>query len=335
MKKIYVVCLLIFNSIALLTNGQDIHFSSLNANDMYLNPAKTAFFSTDFKVATTYRNQWQTVSTNGYNTSLFTAEARLLSSKRYRQSLGVGVGFMRDAAGSLNFGQRQMFVNLSYNKQIQKRNNHFISLGLQLANTYWSYDATNADFGQNPADWEGILLSNTSYNDVSLGLHWQIEPTDMQTLSAGLALFHLNKPYISFMEDLDSEDLRLHERYFAYLNYLFPTTDVSQLHLQANFTKQNDNYEIIVGGEYLLDIATTIFDKNTIGLGLYYRSNDAIIVGLKYQYNTFDFGISYDINVSGLSQVSNTYGGLELHLSYGFNKYSYNKKIKTIPCPTF
>ena len=242
---------------------------------------------------------------------------------------------MRDAAGSLNFGQRQMFVNLSYNKQIQKHNNHFISLGLQLANTYWSYDATNADFGQNPADWEGILLSNTSYNDVSLGLHWQIEPTDMQTLSAGLALFHLNKPYISFMEDLNLEDLRLHERYFAYLNYLFPTTDVSQLHLQANFTTQNDNYEIIVGGEYLLDIATTIFDKNTIGIGAYYRSNDAIIVGLKYQYNTFDFGISYDINVSGLAQVSNTYGGLELFLSYGFNKYSYNKKIKTIPCPTF
>lgn len=63
------------------TNGQDVHFSSLMASDMYLNPAKTGFFATDFKVGGAYRNQWQTVSGRGYNTALITAEARLFSSK--------------------------------------------------------------------------------------------------------------------------------------------------------------------------------------------------------------------------------------------------------------
>ena len=113
MNKTYVVNLLIITFFALSLQGQDVHFSSINANDMYLNPAKTAFTSTDFKVATAYRNQWQTVSTNGYNTTLFTVEARLLSSKKYRHSLGLGLGFVSDVAGTLNFGQRQMFVNLS------------------------------------------------------------------------------------------------------------------------------------------------------------------------------------------------------------------------------
>lgn len=335
MNKIYVVFFLLFTIIALPTKGQDIHFSSINANDMYLNPAKTAFFSTDFKISATYRNQWQTVSTNGYNTCLLTAETRLFKSKQYKHSFGLGVGLMKDIAGSLNFGQRQMLINLSYNKQLQKRNNHILSIGVQFANTYWSYDATYADFGQDPSNWEGILLSTLSYNDLSAGIHWQIEPTDMQNLSAGVAIFHINRPYLSFMSELELEDSRLNPRYYTYLNYLFPTNDIGTLQLHTSTNIQNDNYEVIIGGEYLIDISNTIFDQNNLGIGTYYRSNDAIIVSLRYQYNTINFALSYDINISGLSQVSNTYGGLELHLSYGFNKFSYNKKIKTIPCPTF
>ena len=98
---------------------------------------------------------------------------------------------------------------------------------------------------------------------------------------------------------------------------------------------QNDNYEILLGGEYIIDLSNTIFDQNDIGAGLYYRSSDAIILTLKYQYNDLNVGLAYDVNISGLSQVSNTYGGLEIYLAYGFNRFSYNKKIKTIPCPTF
>lgn len=335
MNKLYVVCFLLFTTTALLTKGQDVHFSSVNANDMYMNPAKTAFFSTDFKLSTIYRNQWQTVSTNGYSTCLFTAEARVLKSKRFRHSFGIGVGFLKDIAGALNFGQRQIFASLSYNKQIQKHNNHYLSIGLQLNNAYWSYDATNADFGQSPSDWEGLYLSNLSYNDLSLGLHWQIEPQDMQTLSAGAAIFHINTPSLSFLDEYALNDLRLKPRYYTYVNYIFSTTEQTSLQLTANLSQQHDNYEFIIGGLCNIDIAPTIFDQNNIGAGLYYRSNDAIIVALKYQYNNLNFSLSYDINISGLSQVSNTYGGLELCLTYGFNRFSYNKKITTIQCPTF
>lgn len=335
MNRNYVLCLVLFTLIALSTKGQDIHFSSIKANDMYFNPAKTAFFATDFQIATTYRNQWQSVSTNGYNTSLFTAEARLFKSKRYKHSFGIGVGFMRDVAGTLNFGQRQLFMSLSYNKQISKHNNQFISLGFQFANTYWSYDATDADFGQEQADWEGLYLSNLSHKDLSLGVHWQIEPADLQTLTAGIASFHLNTPMLSFLSQDNFYQIKLQPRHLAYINYQFPTTELTtlQLHSHANF--QNDNYEIIIGGECTVDMSRTIFDQNNIGAGLYYRSNDALILVLTYQFNSLKAGISYDVNISGLSQVSHTYGGLELYISYGLNKYSYNKKIKTIPCPTF
>ena len=261
MNKTYVASLLMFTLIALSLQGQDVHFSSINANDMYLNPAKTAFTSTDFKVATAYRNQRQTVSTNGHNTTLFTAEARLLSSKKYRHSLGLGLGFVSDVAGTLNFGQRQMFVNLSYNKQIEKRNNHFISIGVQLSNTYWSYDMTNADFGPQQSDWEGILLSDLSYNDVSLGIHWQIEPVDFQAISAGFAVFHLTQPGLTFMDELNIGQLRLKPRYYGYVNYLFPTSDASKIQLSASTSIQNDNYEILIGGDYIIDMSNTIFDQ--------------------------------------------------------------------------
>ena len=139
----------------------------------------------------------------------------------------------------------------------------------------------------------------------------------------------------TFMDELNIGDLRLKPRYYGYANYLFSTSEVSKVQLSASTSVQNDNYEILLGGEYIIDLSNTIFDQNNIGAGIYYRSNDAIILALKYQYNNINVGLAYDVNISGLSQVSNTYGGLEIYLSYGFNRFSYNKKIRTIPCPTF
>ena len=76
---------------------------------------------------------------------LISAEAKLFSSSRYKQSFGLGCGFLKDAAGALGFGQRQLFLSMAYNKMLSKRNNHFIALGINMQNTSWSYDVAKAD----------------------------------------------------------------------------------------------------------------------------------------------------------------------------------------------
>lgn len=302
------------------------------ANDMFLNPAKTTFFSSDFKVGAAYRNQWQTVSVSGYNTYLLTAEAKLYQSRRYRQSLGIGIGFARDVAGSLQFGQRNIFASLAYNKQIKKSNNQFIGAGIQIGNINWSYDISNADFGQSESDKEGILLSRFSVFDLSAGLHWQMDVKEESNIAAGIAMFHMNEPALSFY---DNSEVRLKKRFTSYLSWMMPTSENTRLKLLVLSSFQNDNYEITGGADMVYSLSRTMVDTEAVGLGLYFRSNDAIILSPYYQYNSFTAGLSYDINISGLSAATKTYGALELWLSYGFNISGYRKQIKSIPCPTF
>ncbi len=312
--------------------GQDVHFSSIMASDMYLNPAKTAFTQSDIKLGTAYRNQWQTVSGRGYNTALITAEARALSSRRYRQSLGLGIGLAHDVAGSLKFGQRQLFASLSYNKQLSKRYEHFIAVGVSAGKSDWGFDLTHADFGSGTSVQEGIMLNETSAFDLGVGLHWQLSPSDENTVSAGFSLKHLNAPSYSFYEN---DDIRLAKRYTAYATYFFATTEQTYLNLIAQTSFQNDNYEVVLGGEYIYNFAMTVLDNEHLGVGLFYRTLDALIFSLRYSYNSLSVGLSYDINLSSLSKVSKTYGAIELWASYGLNIGNYKRQTKTIPCPTF
>lgn len=328
--KAIFTCMLFFLCISL--SAQDVHFSSFIVGDMYLNPAKTAFFSSDFKVGAAYRNQWQTVSGRGYNTMLISAEAKLFSSSRYKQSFGLGCGFLKDAAGALGFGQRQLFLSMAYNKMLSKRNNHFIALGINMQNTSWSYDVAKADFGLSPSDKEGIYLSKTKAFDVCIGIHWQISPKEDGHLSAGFAIAHLNSPVYSFY---DNSDIKLARRYTTYLTYLFTTSQQSSVNLMARYSYQNDNTEILAGGEFIYDLFMTMFDNEYIATGLFFRTFDALVLTLRYRRSALDVGLSYDVNISSLSKVSHTYGALELWVSYELDTFKHKKQIKTIPCPTF
>lgn len=314
------------------TNGQDVHFSSLMASDMYLNPAKTGFFATDFKVGGAYRNQWQTVSGRGYNTALITAEARLFSSRRKRHSFALGIGYAHDVAGSLKFGQRQLIGSIAYNKQLSKRKAHFVAVGLNVESTTWGFDPSRADFGSSSSSYEGVLLKETSTLSIGAGVHWMLAPSEETAISAGFCASHLNAPSYSFF---DNKAIRLSRRYTAYASCLFATSEQTSMNVISKCAFQNDNYELILGAEYLYNFAMTMYDNEALGVGLFYRTGDALVATLRYSHDSFSVGLCYDVNLSSLAKVSSTYGAIELWASYGLNITNHKYKTKTIPCPTF
>jgi outer membrane protein OmpA-like peptidoglycan-associated protein len=57
-------------------------------------------------------------------------------------------------------------------------------------------------------------------------------------------------------------------------------------------------------------------NNNKFQLGLYDRSNDALIIYAGYQVNQLFIGTSYDINMSSMKSASNGKGGFEITLSY-------------------
>ena len=75
-------------------------------------------------------------------------------------------------------------------------------------------------------------------------------------------------------------------------------------------------------------------------IGTHYRTvdnidvADALIVNLGLDYNNINFGLSYDINISGLSTVTDYRGGIELSFIY-WGCIDVNPKMKPIDCPRF
>jgi len=53
-----------------------------------------------------------------------------------------------------------------------------------------------------------------------------------------------------------------------------------------------------------------------LSLGIHYRFGDAFIPSFLLEMGSFAFGVSYDMNVSGLSAASNGQGGYELSIRY-------------------
>ncbi len=51
-------------------------------------------------------------------------------------------------------------------------------------------------------------------------------------------------------------------------------------------------------------------------LGCYYRNRDAVIPYFMIEMDKYSFGISYDTNISGLTNVTEGRGGIEISLRF-------------------
>lgn len=327
-KRIVFVVLFL---LATVGKAQDIHFSSINANPMFINPASTAVMNSTFRISTIYRNQWSSVS-DGYNTFLSSFEIQPYVSNDDSKGIGIGVMFMSDVAGSLSYGERDFSIAASYFFALDREKKYYLSFGVEASRNNWGYDLTNADFSQEGSNDEAILLDNLNTYDISFGALWQYSKDDSHLFQVNASAFHLNEPSLSFFDD---KTLVLHRRYLLSMNYLFPYNDLYSIRPQILFQNQYNNNELIVGGDFIFNLSDAIFTTQNLSLGMFYRSNDAIIISPKYRYNNFLAGLSYDINLSKLNKVSHTYGGVELWLSYAFSPVSYKRTNTKIPCPTF
>jgi Bacteroidetes-specific putative membrane protein len=324
-KKIIHITLFLL-IIPFICKGQDVHFSVFDANPMNQNPALTAFSDNTVRFGAQYRNQWSTVS-NGYNTFLLSAEACPYHSYIRREGVGLGVIFIGDAAGTLNYGSQNIGLNLSYFKCIDPMNENYISFGFQGATTSWGFDITKAIFGRDEStSYEGILLKDVRTFDFSIGVAQQFILGKENTFAYGASIFHINQPRMSFYED---DDVYLPIKYRVYAQY---DIDLGQSRLKPTifFEKQDKYYECDLGAEYAINL-----QDNIVSLGGYYRVFDAFFVVAKYRFSSFCACLAYDINLSRLTPASKTYGGVELSLLWGFSSLSVSHPKTSIPCPSF
>ncbi|HLP50955.1 MAG TPA: PorP/SprF family type IX secretion system membrane protein [Chitinophagales bacterium] len=349
MKK-YLQKVFFVTSIVLCFTGvksQDIHFSQYNSSPLALNPALAGLNNCDYRVYANFRTQWMTVSSgNTYRTFAGGADMSVGKITKYNSFAGLGVSFIADQAGDVNFNTNRVELSFAYHFMLNRKGTMQISAGLQGAFNHRSINQSKATFDSQYDPSTGTVDPNgvrenfgrnrVMFGDAGLGLIFSAMTRSESNYYFGFGLNHVNQPRISFYPSGQDRETtgneRLNMKVTLHGGASIPVG--KRLSIMPNFLVlvQKTTYEFNVGCNFKTTLGNDAKRSTTaFHLGAQYRGLlDAFIVHAKFDIKGFSAGLSYDINVSKLLPASRSVGAPEISLMY---QGCYRKKPKPGHCP--
>lgn len=326
MKKI----LLIFVSVCCGNLfAQDPHFSMVKETPLLINPGNTGV-QHDLRATVNYRKQWAFV--DPFETMAFSFDMNTSKNSRKNAYLGVGITAFYDKISTSKIANTAGNLNLSGVLKLDSRNK--LSLGLmggfgQTSTDYsklrWESQYIDGAYNSNTNSQELFNSATFTYLDAGAGLVWSygegqsyITANDEVKANVGISAFHFGLPNNSFY---GSEEVRK-TKYV-----LFANAELGQRNSNLTFIPslmiayQGNQKEILVGNDFRYLIKegskyTGFVKQSAFALGVHYRLMDAFIVNAHLNWANYTIGMSYDINVSKLTNTSNLRGGFELFLKF-------------------
>lgn len=341
MKKLF-PHILVFMALAVSASAQDIHFSQFYETPLLRNPSLAGIFTGDYRVQTVFRDQWNSF-TNAYKTGSLNAEYKWPIGKQ-SDYFTTAVEAFYDKAGTAALQTTELLPALNYHKSLSNDHSSYLSVGfmggivektIDLSKVTTNNQYNGAAYDPDLPTGEVIRTPNIRYLDGSLGINYNAAygPDNKNSMYVGFAYHHLNRPKNSFYANPTVE---LDPKVVLSLGLRSIINEYSYFTIQADWSRQGPDQETIGGVLYsyrLGEDADQYLYTFTIG-GLV-RWKDAFIPIVKLEMNSFTIGMSYDVNTSPLSTVSNSHGGFELSLSYtGFLDRETATKYRTL-CPRF
>ena len=311
--------------------AQDIHFSQYAMTPLNINPSQAGNFNEDRRVIINYRDQWSSVIASPYKT--FGASMDMPFKRFENNYFGGGVSVYSDKAGEINLGLTSFNLSIAYHQRLTQKS--CLSAGLQGGFIQSSVDESQMRF-DNQFDGtrhNGNLSSGETFNsfsffkpDFAAGiLYSYVNANTSQVLNnekrvkIGLSVNHIISPNYSFIEqNID----KLAFRYTIHTTSYFKIKGVNIAIQPSGFLAyQNKAVDFLVGSYFRYSL--TDFYKNeslsngaALSLGIHYRVGDALIPAAFLEMGSFAIGISYDVNMSALTSVSNGQGGFEISIRY-------------------
>lgn len=323
-----------------LLYAQDIHYSQFWMNPISLNPASTGFYDGDFRIGAYNRSQWYSV-TKAYQNNGLWFDIPIAKRSAQQDIFGYGMTFDFDIAGDSKYSTLQSNAMFSYARALNKKNNHFLMIGISggIAQRTIDYAALSFDeqyqedmYNSTHPISEVFPTSKFLFGDCAAGIQWFYQPSESFYYQAGISAFHLNMPKQSLLKD---ESIRMPIKYNIQLSAGFGINSDMIITPSIFYSQQQPYQEFLIGCMY-----TYIISRDQRGnskkfeIGLDYRWRDALYVVIGADIKNIRFNFSYDFNISKLTPASDAQGGVELSLYYIFKKKKTFKR-KAIPCPIF
>ena len=365
MKRIlYTMIALLFvsgNAMSQSAGGaSDPHFSQFYSAPMLLNPAMTGAFSCNYRISGIYRSQWGSVLRDEavpmFSTPEISADFRTNKAFMQGDAFGFGAYFMSDKASESKFTTNRYGLSIAYHKSLDRRNEHFVSLGftsaiwqrsISLVNLMFPVQNNGGLYDGSISSGEAIVNSSLLFWDVSTGLMYTGRFGRWAKASGyfGVAVDHLNRPNESFLGD---QSVRLPMKFTIHGGYRFPLKGRFDLQPKALYMRQGVSNELDFGTDIRMVFEEREREGNNFRFGAMFRmvggdanaawkdgrlNPEAVILNAGVEWNHITFSGAYDINVSSLVHGTNSQGGFELAASYigCFKK----RHPSTLFCPKF
>lgn len=330
------IVLSIFFFIGEPTVGQDIHFSQVGNSPLNISPSLTAVFSGDSRFIGNFRSQWQSVPVN-FMTFAGAYEMKFLHKNMPNSQFGGGLIFNYDQAGDGDLSLSELGLNFSYTHRLSERN--FLTGGVQVSANQRMFKPGQLTFDDqfDGEKFNSDLITQEVFDDPSfffmnfaIGLNWHYQnPAKRTRIDVGGSVFNLNGARQSFFNEDESElSKRLHLHGLGSF-MVGEKLDMTFLGLMSWQTPYNES---IVGLGFKYHLNQIMTKELSIQFGVNYRLNDAVIPTFEIEIKRLiRFGVSYDVNISGFTEVTQGNGSPEFSIIYTFNKVKPLNERKLCP----
>jgi type IX secretion system PorP/SprF family membrane protein len=326
-------------SVAMSSLGQDIHFSQFWASPLNLNPAQTGFIECTYRATAIYRSQWASVNSgNGdiYKTFSLSYDHMFNSPFIGGDIVSLGLVMYNDIAGDLRLSNLSVLLNGAYHKQIGSAS--MLSLGLQggmtqknLKNEFIKFpdmfDPNTQTFIQSLTSDPMLAAQKFSNFDLTIGLQYSQQFNSGTTFHVGAAGLHILTPNETFMNSTVNV---LPMRIVGHGGLSVPLNQKMTLNPKVLYMGQGGAQEINIGTDIGYKLQNPSLPSQVYG-GLWYRMKDAVIPYFGLDYRSFRLGLSYDVNVSSLTEASHAKGGFEVSLIY-VGCLTTTPSVIVVPC---
>jgi type IX secretion system PorP/SprF family membrane protein len=328
MKKILLICVVLLPLFFGSKNAcaQDPSFSQFNKIEHWYNPARAGVMDDDIKAGILYRRQWSS-GLKGFRTNGFNVEWRAKS-----VPFALGLAIVDDKAGQASMKTFNAVLSGAYHLRIDR--NSFASAGLQVGFVQRSISMDNLtwDAQFNGYQYDAAIdnkerqFSNSTGNRIDLGMGVTYYREKPFAVGGGYAFHHLGQDQTFLQNGKDRLPIRQVVTGFIEKDYKEFTGRLDVL-----IQRQRGAMEMVgfAKSEYRFGADSRYTKENNssaIYAGCGYRWSSAVIPMIGFEWERrLDLTITYDIIVSGLSDVTTYSGGPEISLTY---RYRTDKRIR-------
>lgn len=331
-------------------NAQDVTFTQHFSQPLYFNPALSGNFNGDYKLGLNYRNQFKHATFNAFQTYSAFIDLRIPVSSDItnEDAFGVGLDFLSDRNDNIGFNNTMISITSAFHKGLGRYNESKLSVGFRLSggqrgyipNTLTFHDQFDGEDFTLPSN--EILPSNSySFLNVNGGIHYGYLQEGEYEFYTGIAAHHINKVQSSFYNrdknnpiDTSFTDYTLLS---GYAGGKIAVAEGKFYGLRGVLHNQGPSILLDVVNSYAFGVAEGQIDEINVGLALHAGrwtdtfSLNALSFLAGMQIDQFQIGMSYGVNLKGLSTYQRHQAIFELSLSYIGNYFTSSGST----CPKF